>query len=131
MAKHGNPAGGNLSFTLSLKDNEIYLSRQNLNYLIVLLYAAEINVLRSIKAAIKILENNKIELSAFKSVLENLDKKTNDIFTDDLKRLLMDYIKQNNPEIAKLDDEIERIQKEKVELEEKIARLKKELEKYN
>jgi len=57
-------------------------------------------MLRSIKAAIIILENNNIDTSIFRSKLENLDKKIRDVSATDINRIVMDYLKHQNPEIS-------------------------------
>ena len=127
MTKHGNPAGGPLSFSCSLNDDKIILSQKNNKLLRTILFATESNIYRACKAGLDILDRNNLKFDITKDNLDKIHSNVSDFYSKELYDFVMEYIKQQNPEIEELDREIDRLENEKDKCRKRMNRLEEEL----
>jgi len=127
MTKHGNPAGGSQSFRFSLDVDKILLSDKNIKLLGSFLFATEINIYTACKAGLNILNKNSLRFNKIEENLEKLHAEIQDFNSKELYDNVMEYVRQQNPEIEEFDREIERLERKKVKSKKELDRLNIEL----
>lgn len=93
IAKHGNPAGGDIGFNIGLKDNNIFIDTDKNYRLTIYLFWTYIYVSDSIKSSLNIVNEFSIEQPKILDDLEKVSKEINLLFDRIISKKIIDKIK--------------------------------------
>lgn len=123
MIKHGNYAGNEISFSLSIRGDKIIMKEPNEEDLFVLIFAMSAIVYKSGIASISILHRIGEKFPDIERKLASTYNEFEEAFFSFLSERVKNYIYEQNPEIRELDEKIKILKDEQRKLEFELKKL--------
>jgi hypothetical protein len=89
MVKHGNPAGGQISFAASVEPGHLVLGKENFDLLRGYLFAAASNLSQAFQAALQILRRHGCDVEAHVSRMQKCTASLDIVFEESIKEILL------------------------------------------